>query len=156
MLNRWNVFVASTCGLVCACVWSLNASQSAGHGIGAEVAIPRHLQDDEEFRLPLPDLIEYGRKLFVANWTEQEGGGRPLTKGTGKDLTDPSQPLTGRRGFNRISAPDANSCYGCHNAPFGTAGGGGDFVTNVFVLAQRFDFATFDRSDTFPTRGTIR
>ena len=99
---------------------------------------------DEEFRIPLPELIEHGRQLFAANWTDQEGGGRPLTKGTGKALTDPSRPLTGARAFNRISAPDANSCAGCHNAPYGMLGGGGDFVTNVFVLAQRFDFVTFD------------
>ena len=98
------------------------------------------------------ELIEHGKRLFAANWTDQEGGGRPLMKGTGKELTDPSQPLVGSRAFNRISAPDANSCAGCHNAPFGIAGGGGDFVTNVFVLAQRFDFVTFDRDDTMPTR----
>jgi hypothetical protein len=37
-------------------------------------------------------------------------------------------------GFTRISAPDANSCAGCHKQP--QAGGAGDFVANVFVLAQ--------------------
>jgi hypothetical protein len=120
--------------------------------IGREVAIARHLEDDEEFRTSLPDLVEHGRKLFAANWTEQEGGGRPLMKGTGKELTDPSRPLVGTRAFNRISAPDANSCAGCHNAPYGITGGGGDFVTNVFVLAQRFDFVTFERDDALPTR----
>jgi hypothetical protein len=119
--------------------------------IGREVAVVRHLQDDEEFRIPLAELVEHGRLLFAANWTDQEGGGRPLMKGTGKELTDPSRPLTGPRAFNRISAPDANSCAGCHNAPFGVIGGGGDFVTNVFVLAQRFDFVTF-ADDPVPTR----
>src|SRR5579871_3597069 len=78
--------------------------------IGQEVSIPRHLQDDEEFSIPLADLLDYGKKLFTANWTEQEGGGRPLTKGTGAALADPSQPLVGRRAFNRLSAPDSNSC----------------------------------------------
>jgi hypothetical protein len=123
--------------------------------VGREVAVERHLEDDEEFRVPLLDLIEHGRRLFAANWTDQEGGGRPLTKGTGKALTDPSQPLVGSRGFNRISAPDANSCAGCHNLPHGIAGGGGDFVTNVFVLAQRFDFVTFERGDALPTRAGL-
>jgi cytochrome c peroxidase len=66
-----------------------------------------------------------------------------------------SQPLVGRRAFNRVSAPDANSCAGCHNAPYGISGGGGDIVANVFVLGQRFDFATFDRSDALPTRGAV-
>src|SRR5688572_7438090 len=127
--------------------------QSPQTMIGREVAIERHVEDDEEFRTPVLDLIEHGRRLFAANWTDQEGGGRPLTKGTGKQLTDPSQPLVGHRAFNRVSAPDANSCVGCHNLPYGIAGGGGDFVTNVFVLGHRLDFATFDPSDTMPTRG---
>lgn len=42
----------------------------------------------------------------MANWTEQDGGGRPLNKGTGKALSDPSAPLTGFRSFNRISGPE--------------------------------------------------
>src|SRR5216117_2770505 len=78
-----------------------------------------------------------------------------MTKGTGAPLSDPSSPLTFPRNFNRISAPDANSCAGCHNAPFGIAGGGGDIVANVFVLGQRFDFATFDIVDPVPTKGSV-
>jgi len=123
--------------------------------IGREVSVSRHLQDGQEFTVSLLQLLSHGRLLFNANWTEQEGGGRPLTKGTGRPLSDPSTPLKGTRAFNRVSAPDANSCAGCHNAPYGISGGGGDFVTNVFVLGQRFDFATFDAADTLPTRGTI-
>lgn len=123
--------------------------------VGREVSIPIHLKDGQEFTLPLEKLLAHGKLLFSANWTEQEGGGRPLTKGTGRPLADPSQPLNGNRAFNRVSGPDANSCAGCHNAPYGIAGGGGDFVTNVFLLGQRFDFATFDSADTLPTRGTI-
>ena len=122
--------------------------------VGVEVSVPRHLQDDEEFNLPTPELLRHGKLLFGANWTEQEGGGRPLSKGTGKALSDPSSPLIGKRAFNRISAPDANSCAGCHNAPYGISGGGGDFVTSVFVLGQRLDFATFDTTDKIPTRGS--
>lgn len=136
---------------------SLAAQPPASHPsrIGSEAAIPRHLEDDEEFRIPLLNLIEYGKKLFCANWTEQDGGGRPLTKGTGKPVSDPSSPLKGARGWNRISGPDSNSCAGCHNLPFGIPGGGGDFVTSVFVLGQRFDFATFDPKDRVPTRGSV-
>ena len=44
--------------------------------------------------------------------------------------------------FNRISAPDANSCRACHNLP--ATGGGGDNVANVFVLAQQNPFVNFD------------
>src|SRR5438094_5568796 len=95
--------------------------------LGREVSIEKHLPDDEEFRTPLKDLLDYGRKLFIANWTWQEGAGRPLAKGTGLALSDPRNPLAGSRAFNRISGPDANSCAGCHNAPYGIAGGGADF-----------------------------
>lgn len=123
--------------------------------IGREVSIPRHLADDEEFSVPVKDLLDYGKKLFMANWTDQEGAGRPLMKGTGTALADPSHPLVGMRAFNRISGPDANSCYGCHNQPFGIPGGSGDFVTGVFVLGQRFDFLTFDASDSLPTKGAV-
>src|SRR5207302_4737897 len=123
--------------------------------IGREVSVPRHLQDGEEYHIPLHKLIEHGQKLFTANWTIEEGGGRPLTKGTGVRLTDSKDPLVFPRNFNRISAPDANSCAGCHNLPFGIAGGGGDIVANVFVLGQRFDFATFDTGDVMTTRGEM-
>src|SRR5262245_40757532 len=123
--------------------------------IGREVAIVRHLSAGEEFKIPLRDLLEHGRRLFVANWTRQEGGGRPLTKGTGNPLSDPGSPLLFPRNFNRLSAPDSNSCAGCHNVPFGIAGGGGDIVANVFVLGQRFDFATMNQiPDGFLTKGT--
>ena len=134
----------------------LAAQSSPATGpVGREVAVGRHLHDDEEFGLGIPALVDFGRKLFEANWTEQDGGGRPLTKGTGKTLANPAQPLKGSRGFNRISGPDANSCQGCHSAPFGITGGSGDVVTNAFELAERFDFVTFDRTDSRITRGTV-
>src|SRR5258708_35336121 len=60
-------------------------------------------------------------------------------------------PLVFPRNFNRVSAPEANSCAGCLNVPF--VGGGGDFVANVFVLGQRFDALTFNANDPMPTRG---
>ena len=126
----------------------------ADRRIGEEVSVPRHLVDGQEFALPPEALVRHGRTLFAAVWTGQEGGGRPLTKGTGAPLSDSGSPLVFPRNFNRISAPDANSCAGCHNAPFGIAGGGGDIVANVFVLGQRFDFATFDALDLTSTRGT--
>ncbi|HEY3128102.1 MAG TPA: di-heme oxidoredictase family protein [Acidobacteriota bacterium] len=133
----------------------IDASARKANKIGQEVSVPTHLQDGEEYTIPLRDLIEHGKKLFKAVWTSQEGGGRPLTKGTGAPLTDSSNPLVFPRNFNRISGPEANSCAGCHNSPFGIAGGGGDIVANVFVLGQRFDFATFDASDRIPTRGSM-
>src|SRR5438552_3067137 len=74
---------------------------------------------------------------------------------TGTVLAAPSHPFVGERASNRISGPDANSCYGCHNMPYGIPGGSGDFVTSVFVLGQRFDFITFDPSDSLPTKGAV-
>ena len=131
----------------------LLAAMSAVADIGDEVAIERHLADGEEFSLPRGQVLRHGEALFTAAWTSQEGGGRPLTKGTGQPLSDPSEPLVFPRNFNRISAPDANSCAGCHNVP--RTGGGGDIVANVFVLGQRFDFATFNMLDGIPTKGTV-
>jgi hypothetical protein len=129
---------------------SVGSRQLPGQ-IGAEVSVPVHLQDGQEFTTPLSKLLKFGNTLFTANWTVQEGGGRPLTKGTGNPLSDPTSPLLFPRNFNRISAPDMNSCSGCHNKPL--VGGGGEFGTLVFVLGQRFDFATFNHSDPTPTGG---
>lgn len=153
---RWRIGAVGSAAVIVV-AWTAGARQGAVQraDIGREVSIPRHLEDDEEFETPVIDLIEHGRRLFAANWTDQEGGGRPLTKGTGKALADPSKPLVGSRAFNRISAPDANSCAGCHNAPYGITGGGGDFVTNVFVLAQRFDFVTFAPGDSVATGASV-
>ena len=121
--------------------------------IGREVAIPRHLHDGEEFEIPIPRLIRYGQILFRAHFTLEDGAGRPLTKGTGAPLSDPNSPLIFPRNNNRISGPESNSCAGCHNQPI--AGGFGDLATNVFVLGQRFDFATFNPADLIATRGGI-
>ena len=45
-------------------------------------------------------------------------------------------PDTGRIETS-TSAPDSDACAGCHNDP--EAGGAGDFVANVFVLAQTLE-----------------
>jgi hypothetical protein len=135
------------------CVTIAAWGQSSSSQVGREVAIPVHLQDGEEFTTPIAQLIQFGAKLFNAKFTVQEGAGRPLSKGTGAPLSDPSTPLVFPRNFDRISSPDANSCAGCHNAP--VPGAGGDRVTEVFVLAQRFDHLTFDRSDGMLTRGAV-
>src|SRR5262245_48719566 len=152
-MNKRRVSLADLLSLLLLVTALSQASDAAE--IGREVAVSRHLQDGEEFHLRLQDLLAHGKQLFTANWTIQEGGGRPLTKGTGAPLSDPHDPLEFPRNFNRLSAPDANSCAGCHNAPFGIPGGGGDIVANVFVLGQRFDFATFDPSDLLPTKGVV-
>jgi hypothetical protein len=129
------------------------AAQNSSSQLGQEVAIPVHLQDGEEFTIPTVQLIQYGAQLFSAKFTIQEGAGRPKSKGTGAPISDPRSPLVFPRNFDRLSSPDANSCSGCHNAPI--PGAGGDRVTEVFVLAQRFDHLTFDHADGIMTRGAV-
>src|SRR5260370_24502889 len=147
------------CKMHCGCALALwMASPLAGaqsNPIGREVAIPRHLENGREFRISVSTLLDFGKQLFVANWTIQEGQGRPLAKGVGTPtpLSDPASPLVFPRNFNRFSAPDANSCAGCHNAPI--TGGAGDIVANVFVLGQRFDSITMDHSDTIAATGAV-
>jgi hypothetical protein len=139
-----------------AIAWSagvLAGTAESDDRIGREVAIQRHLADGEEFTRPLRALLTHGQRLFDAVWTLQEGGGRPLTKGDGTPLTDPTSPLVFPRNFNRLSAPDSNGCVTCHSIPF--SGGGGHFGVNAFIPAQRFDFITFDRGDLIPLRGTV-
>jgi len=121
--------------------------------IGREVAVPVHLENGEELHLSVQKLIAFGKALFTARWTSQEGQGRPLAKGTGEELTDPGSPLVFPRRFNHVSGPDTGGCSRCHNRP--AIGGGGDFASNVFVLGQRFDFASFDAGDGVRTRGAL-
>ena len=148
--RRWpyRAVLAVSCLLIAGAVFAQNRNL-----IGKEISIVRHLKNGEEYDLSIPRLVAFGQKLFEAKWTIQEGAGRPLSKGTGAALSDPSNPLKFPRNFNRISGPDSNSCSGCHNEPF--VGGGGDRVTEVFVLGQRFDFATFDHSDTVTTDASL-
>ena len=73
-----NCFVLVAAAAGCIAIWA----SAAAAPIGQEKAIPRHLADGEEFSLPLQALLQYGQRFFSANWTIQDGGGRPLTKGT--------------------------------------------------------------------------
>ncbi|MCI0651356.1 MAG: hypothetical protein L0Z55_05690 [Planctomycetes bacterium] len=108
--------------------------------IGDEPQIPVHLDHFEiaQGTVPIEEAIEHGKRLFKANSNQLDGALRPETTGTGL----PRERREGVEAFNRISAPDANSCAGCHNVP--RTGGGGDNVANVFVLGQRFPFVNFD------------
>ena len=137
-------------------VGSPTRAEATGKAIGEERSVYERLEDGEETSLHLNELLRRGRLLIEAQWTPVEGGGRPMTTGTGAPLADGSRPLTFPNNFNRVSAQDSNGCSGCHNAPFGIPGGGGDFVTGVFVAGQRFDFATFDHTDGVVTGGAMQ
>jgi len=141
----WNVVVLVL--ISCSTLLAQNAP------IGSERAVPVHLQDGDEFTSPVSQLLSYGGLLFNAKFTVQDGAGRPLSKGTGAPLSDPSSPLLFPRNFDRLSSPEANACSGCHNAP--SSGGGGDRVTEVFVLGQRFDHLAFDHDDSITLRGAV-
>lgn len=132
-----------------------HATHVAAEQVGLEQSTYLRLEDGQEYTLSIKELISHGRAAFTAQWTPVEGGGRPFVNGVGTPIAGSAQPLTFPRNFNRVSALDANSCAGCHNLPLGLVGGGGDFVTGVFVAAQRFDFATFDHSDLQPRSGAV-
>ena len=96
-------------------------------------ALAQHIEQEDivDGTLSFDDVIEQGRLLFVTAFNRCDGQGRPSTTGTGLHR-EPVQPA-----FSRVSAPDSNSCTGCHNQP--DVGGAGDFVANVFVLGQAAD-----------------
>jgi cytochrome c peroxidase len=80
------------------------------------------------------EIVGIGEDLFVSVVNSCDGQGRPATTGTG------NKRAHGQPDFIRTSAPDSNACAGCHAQP--RAGGGGDFVANVFVLAHDQDPVT--------------
>ncbi|MDH5564574.1 MAG: hypothetical protein OEY91_13255 [Nitrospirota bacterium] len=102
-----------------------------------------HLEQDDigQGRVSFSRLFERGRQLFSAQFNTCDGQGRPATTGAG-DKRIPDEPAR-----IRTSSPDSDSCAGCHNQP--RPGGSGDFVANVFVLAQALDPVTFSVSPEF-------
>ena len=111
--------------------------------IGERPTIEHHLeqQDIDDGQVGLAELFEAGRILFAANFNSLDGQGRPGSTGAG------APRILGQPAFIRTSAPDASSCAGCHAQP--SAGGAGDFVANVFVLAQTLDPVTESVSGDF-------
>jgi cytochrome c peroxidase len=93
--------------------------------------MPSHLDQAAVMKMPFAKLFAAGQRIFVTNFNACDGAGRPATTGAGTARTP--DPLMGPR-FTRVSAPESNSCTRCHAQP--QPGGGGDFVDNVFVLAQ--------------------
>jgi cytochrome c peroxidase len=97
--------------------------------LGDVPAIPLHMNegDIESGRIPFDDVVAYGEKLFTAVFNRLDGAGRPGT-------TADAKPRSPQPGMLRTTGPDAHSCSSCHNRP--RDGGGGDFATNVFVIAD--------------------
>ncbi len=133
-----------------AVVWFAYASSAGAHephtcpdGFPDAPILAGHIEQDEivDGTLTFSEVFEIGELLFVAVFNICDGQGRPATTGTGA-ARPPDQPS-----FIRTSAPDSSSCAGCHAQP--RVGGGGDFVANVFVLAQALDPVTFSVSSEF-------
>jgi CxxC motif-containing protein (DUF1111 family) len=109
--------------------------------VGDEPVVATHLDQAAIVAgsVAIDDVIDHGRALFAANFNTLDGAARPEATGTGAARPRREFP----QNFNRVSAPDANSCAGCHNLP--RLGGGGDNVANVFVLGQALPFVNFDQ-----------
>jgi mono/diheme cytochrome c family protein len=107
--------------------------------------IPEHIQQESivNKNLKFSEIFDAGARLFSAVFNKCDGRGRPSATGNGA----PTKRIPDQPEFIRTSAPDANSCAGCHAQP--RAGGGGDFVANVFVLAQVLDPVTYSVSSDF-------
>lgn len=107
--------------------------------------------------LKFEQINDHGELLFVTKFNQCDGRGRPETTGGGDKravptVDDNGDPLNaGQIAKLRTSAPDSDACGGCHNEP--EAGGAGDFVANVFVLAQTLDPMTLTVS---PTKSNSR
>ena len=100
--------------------------------------------------LRFDEINDHGELLFVTKFNICDGSGRPETTGGGDKR---AVPVTSEEGEAvsagqitklRTSAPDSDACAGCHNDP--APGAAGDFVANVFVLAQALDPVTMSVS----------
>ncbi|MGC2305239.1 hypothetical protein [Candidatus Binatus sp.] len=124
-------------------------------GFNDAPAMPTHHGQATILGMPLNRVSALGQQIFVTNFNACDGAGRPATTGTGAART--ADPVLGPR-FTRASAPETSSCAGCHSQP--QPGGAGDFVANVFVLAQAADpvsrvILNDDFSNTWLERNTL-
>ncbi len=116
--------------------------------IGEAPAIAEHTDQKaiSSGDMSIDEIIRRGELLFSAPFNTLDGAGRPETADVERrnnvSIGNPRPRHEFPDNFNRISAPDANTCLECHTTP--RAGGGAGNAANVFVLADRLPFATFD------------
>lgn len=136
------------------------AAKECPPGLEAEAAIvPNSMEqiDINSGTFSFKEIIEHGKLLFSAKFNACDGRGRPETTGGGAKRALPTVSEEGevlqhnQIAKLRTSAPDADACAGCHNDP--EVGGAGEFVANVFVLAQALDPVTLSVS---PARSNSR
>ncbi len=108
--------------------------------IGEQPGIQQHVNQADlvSGAVPFDQMFGLGQQLFSNKFNKLDGLGRPGA--TGANLPTHRQPA--QPALVRTSSPDSVSCAACHNDPRPAAGG--DFVANVFVLAQNDDPVTFD------------
>lgn len=111
----------------------MTAHAQIGDGPVVKEHVDQHRIDSGQ--MTFQEIFDKGAELFSAKFNSYDGQGRPGTTGGGAAREPGSAPR-----FIRTSAPDANSCAGCHNDP--VVGAAGDIVANVFVLAQALDPVT--------------
>ena len=124
--------------------------------IGREVAVPRHLADGEEFTSVSPICSRTAGGSSTRIGPTQEGGGRPLTKGTGRAARR-SVAAAGRRArvqprfgarrelVRRLPQRAVRDLGRRRRLRRPTCSCSGSASTSL----------TFDRADTVPTRGAV-
>ena len=102
-------------------------------GLPERPALSKHIEQADILsgQLSFEEVLAHGEELFTVLFNICDGQGRPATTG-GTVAREPDEMP-----FSRVSAPDSNSCFSCHNQP--RVGGSAEFVGNVFLLAQHED-----------------
>lgn len=122
-------------------VWTAVGALASAAGVALagdslrEVAVVGHVDQADIVRgaWSVRQLQIAGERLFRAQFTIYDGVGRPGATG---NPSPTRRPLGSAPMFLRTAGLDANSCFGCHNAP--EVGGAGEIVANVFAgLASR-------------------
>ena len=143
-----------------ACAFNAYASKQCPPELAADAPIIANSIEQSDINngtLSFDEINDHGEALFIAKFNTCDGRGRPETTGGGDkraipEFSEEGEALTpGQIAKLRTSAPDSDACSGCHNEP--EAGGAGDFVANVFVLAQALDPVTLSVS---PQRSNSR
>lgn len=118
---------------------------------------PMEQTDINSGAVSFDEINDHGELLFKTKFNICDGRGCPETTGSGAARVIPTNDEDGNPlqpnqiAKLRTSAPDSDACGGCHAQP--ELGGGGDFVANVFVLAQVLDSMTQSVS---PSRSNSR
>ncbi len=130
--------LASVAAVLSGCGGTVTAEEPVP--IGERPGIQQHVNQADlvSGAIGFDEMFQLGKQLFNAKFNKLDGLGRPLATGA----ANPTHRQAGQPDFVRTSSPDSLSCAACHIDP--RDAGGGDFVVNVFVLAQNDDPVTFD------------